>query len=90
MTAIEPTSRPTLNQLQVGDRIEVEHEVKVGSQSWTTRTVGVIERVERRRHGLHFRRNIDDKVYSDLLVLRLDDGQLSTLTIDEYTTLRKA
>lgn len=83
------TSRDELNALVPGDRIEVDHEVKVGQQVWRQVTVGQVERVERRRHGLHFRRNPDDKVYSDLVVLRLDDGSLTTLTIDEFTRLRK-
>ena len=58
------------------------------TKTWTTRTVGTVVRTERRRHGLHFRRNTDDKVFSDLIILKLDDGSLTTVTIDEYTELR--
>ena len=46
-------------------------------------------RCERRRHGLHFRRQLDDKVYSDVIVLKRDDGELTTVTMDEYTVLRR-
>lgn len=83
------TTRDAVNALQAGDRIEVTHEVKVGSQRWYSTTVGTVERIERRRHGLHFRRNPDDKVFSDLIVVRLDDDSLTTLTIDEFTVLKK-
>lgn len=69
--------------------MEIVHEVKVGQQRWNARTVGTVERIERRRHGLHFQRHFDDKVYSDLIVLRLDDGSLTTVTVDEFTTLRR-
>ena len=48
-----------------------------------------VERRERRRHGLHFRRNPDDKVYSDVLIIARDDGELTTVTMDEFTRLRK-
>jgi hypothetical protein len=89
VTTIERTTRGFVNALAPGDRIEVVHDVKVGSRSWTTTTVGVVERVERRRHGLHFRRNGDDKVFSDLVVLRGDDGTLTTVALDEYTQLRR-
>jgi hypothetical protein len=58
-------------------------------KSWETQTVGTVERFERRRHGLHYRRNLDDKVYSDLIVLKLADGSLTTVTLDEYSSLRK-
>ncbi|MEI8370222.1 MAG: hypothetical protein WCJ31_17460 [Planctomycetia bacterium] len=66
------------------------HGVQIGSSAaWSTTTVGKVLRRERRRHGLHFRRNPDDKVFSDVLILSRDDGELTTVTIDEYTQLRK-
>ena len=83
------TTRPRLNELEIGDEVEVMHEVKVGQRRWTTRTRGKVVRIERRRHGLHFRRNLDDKVFSDLLVLEQPDGSLTTVTIDEFTDLRR-
>lgn len=89
MSAIELTTRENLNHLQVGFRIEVLHQVKVGLKVWTTRTVGTVERVNRRRHGLHFRRNPDDKVFSDEIVLRQDDGSLTTVSIDEFTEVKR-
>jgi hypothetical protein len=90
MTKEEYESRILYEQLQPGDRVEVLHGVTVGSTAkWSTTTVGRVLRRERRRHGLHFRRNTDDKVYSDVLILARDDGELTTVTIDEYTRLRK-
>ena len=66
------------------------HGVTVGSTAtWSTTTVGKVLRRERRRHGLHFRRNTDDKVYSDVLILARDDGELTTVTIDEFTPIKK-
>jgi hypothetical protein len=90
MTPEEYQSRSLYEQLQPGDRVEVVHGVTVGSSAtWNTTTVGQVMRRERRRHGLHFRRNPDDKVYSDVLILSRDDGELTTVTMDEYTRLRK-
>lgn len=89
MPAIEPTTRDVLNTLQPGDRIEVIHQVKVGLKVWTTRTVGTVEHIGRRRHGLHFRRNLDDKVFSDEVTLRLDDGSVSALAIDEFSEVKR-
>ncbi len=85
----EAATRNLFSQLKPGDRIELVHEVKVGRKRWSTRTAGTVERTERRRHGLHFRRNMDDKVFSDLIVLKLPDGSLTTVTIDEFTELRR-
>jgi len=90
MTPEEYQSRTLYDQLQPGDRVEVVHGVTVGSSAtWSTTTVGRVLRRERRRHGLHFRRSPDDKVYSDVLILARDDGELTTVTIDEFTRLRK-
>ena len=90
MTPEEFLSRVLYEKLEPGDRIEVIHGVTVGSSAtWSTTTVGKVMRRVRRRHGLHFRRNPDDKVYSDVLILARDDGELTTVTMDEYTRLRK-
>jgi hypothetical protein len=77
-------------EIRPGDRIEVEHRVTVGATSWTTRTIGKVLRTERRRHGLGFRRNLDDKAYSDVILLVLPDGELSAVTMDEFTVLHPA
>lgn len=90
MNASETRTRLLFDELKPGDRVRLEHEVKVGQKTWTSALVATVERKERRRHGLHYRRNVDDKVFSDVLVLRHDDGELTTVTIDEFTVLTRA
>ena len=75
-------------QLQPGDRIELEHEVKVGFRSWRTKTTGEVVSAQRRRHGLRYQRNFDDKAFSDVIVLKREDGELTTVTLDEFSVLR--
>ena len=90
MAPDEHASRTLYNELVPGDQVEVVHGVTVGSSAaWTTTTTGRVLRRERRRHGLHFRRSGDDKVFSDVLILARDDGELTTITMDEYTRLKK-
>jgi hypothetical protein len=84
----ESELRELFRQLKTGDRVEVQHTVTVGPQSWTTTTQGVVLRAERTRHGLHFRRNFDDSVFSDMVVLQRPDGELTSVTLDEFTTIR--
>jgi hypothetical protein len=88
-TQAEAASRKLFTELNAGDRVEITHEVKVGSQRWMAKTIGTVVRCERRKHGLHFRRNLDDKVYSDVIILTREDGELTTITMDEYTILRR-
>ncbi|HEY2893822.1 MAG TPA: hypothetical protein VGJ16_06410 [Pirellulales bacterium] len=81
-------SRELFTRLRPGDRVEIVHEVKVGSsKTWKTTTVGTVVNTERRRQGLHFRRNLDDKVFADTIVLKRDDGELTSVTMDEFTEL---
>jgi hypothetical protein len=84
-----PAALETFASLQAGDRVEITHEVKVGFRRWNTKTVGIVVSKDRRRHALHYRRNFDDKVYSDIIILKRDDGELTTVTIDEFSELRK-
>jgi len=82
--------RELFDELKPGDRIEVQHTVTVGGDSWTTKTCGQVVRTERRRHGLHVHRKHDDRVFSDVILLELADGELTTVTMDEFTVLRRA
>jgi hypothetical protein len=79
----------TFEKLQPGDVVELTHEVKVGFRQWKSTTRGAVVACERRRHGLHIKRNPDDKVFSDVIILRRDDGELTTVTLDEFSQLRK-
>ena len=90
MPIASPETPLAFDELRDGDRVEIEHRVTVGMKNWTTRTQGTVVRTERRRHGLHFRRNVDDKVYSDVILLRLPDGEFTTVTMDEFTVVRPA
>jgi len=76
-------------ELKPGDKIELKHEVKVGFRSWDQTTTGEVVRTDRRRHGLHHDRNFDDKVYSDIIVLKRESGEITTVTLDEFSELKK-
>ncbi len=75
--------------LAPGDRVEVIHAVKVGFRHWTTVTSGMVVGKSRQRHSLQFRRGADDHVYRDILILRRDDGELTTVTLDAFTRLAR-
>jgi hypothetical protein len=79
-----------IDQLKSEDRVEVERVVTVGQKIWIDKTCGTVVRTERRRHGMHVQRNHDDKVYSDEILLELPDGELTTVAVDEFTTIRRA
>jgi hypothetical protein len=88
MTTSYSEIRAQFDELKVGDRVEVEHVVTVGQKRWTAKTCGTVVRTERRRHGAHFQRNPDDKVFSDTILLELPDGELTSVAVDEFSTIR--
>ena len=90
MTIDDAQTLELFKQLMPGDSVEVEHLVTVGNQQWTTTTRGTVVKTDRVRHGLHFRRNFDDKVFSNVIVLDMPDGERKWLTLDEFTQIRRA
>jgi hypothetical protein len=90
MISSEAATAFRFEELKPGDRIEVEQVVTVGTQRRTIKTMGTVVRTERSRHGLHFRRADDDKVFSDIILLELPDGELTSICVDEFTVIRRA
>lgn len=89
MTPQQQETLRVFETLQPGDRVELRHEVKVGFRGWQTTTMGTVVGADRRRHGLHYQRNFDDKAFSDVIILQREDGELTTVTLDEFSVLRK-
>ncbi len=73
-------------EIQPGDRVEVIHRLKIGFREHDTCTVGTVVKKERLEYG---ERNWDDKYWFDHLLLRKDDDELTSLTMDEYTQLTR-
>ncbi|HLA85336.1 MAG TPA: hypothetical protein VJL29_11125 [Thermoguttaceae bacterium] len=90
MSAAEGASATRFEELNPGDRITVVQTVTVGRRKETVTTAGTVVRTQRARHGLHFERNVDDKVFSDTILLELPDGELTTVAMDEFTVLKRA
>ena len=88
MNPMQAATLKVFETLKSGDRVELKHQVRVGFNEWQTTTIGTVVRAERRRHGLHHRRNNDDKVFSDLIVLKRENGELTTVTLDDFSELK--
>jgi len=73
--------------LKPGQRVKITQRIKVGLKIWQTEVTGVVERTERRRNGLHVKRNFDDRAFTDLILLKKDGGvaEETTVAMDEFT-----
>jgi hypothetical protein len=79
--------RTVFGGLKPGDRVRVTQRVRVGKRQWRSTVEGTVEATSRRLTGLHTDRARDDHVYVDALRLQRDDGEITTLTLDEFTDL---
>lgn len=79
--------RTQFGGLKPGDRVRVTQRVRVGKRQWRSTVEGTVEKTSRQLTGLHTDRARDDRVYVDALRLKRDDGEITTLTLDEFTDL---
>lgn len=75
---------------QPGQRVRVIQQVPHRDEVWTTTTEGVITRFEQAKTGSWFAHSKDDQLWLDRLELRLDDGEIVILNLDQYSRIEEA
>jgi hypothetical protein len=75
---------------QPGRRVRITQQIAQRDQAWTQTVEGVITRYQQARTGSWFAHAKDDQLWLDRLELRLDDGELVTLNLDQYTVIEDA
>jgi hypothetical protein len=70
-----------------GTRVRVTEQLPHRDRAFTNVVEGVITRFRQARTGSWFAHAKDDKLWLDRLELRLDDGELVVLNLDQYTVI---
>jgi hypothetical protein len=78
---------PIRKQLLPGARVTVTQQIPRRNSTWVDRTTGVIVEYSQKPTGSWFAHSKADKLWLDRLKLRLADGELMTLNLDEYTAV---
>jgi hypothetical protein len=73
------------NQLKPGTRVRVTQQIAARNYSLPTDVRGTVVQFEQKRTGSWFAHSKGDRLWLDRLVLRKDDGEISTLNLDEFT-----
>lgn len=73
--------------LAPGTRVRVVQQLPHVDRVWTTATEGVILRFRQAKTGSWFAHARDDRLWLDRLELRLDDGEIVTLNLDQYSVI---
>ena len=74
-------------QLVPGARVEVIQQIPHRDRVWTQTIKGTIVAYEQRPTGSWYAHSRQDKLWLDRLVIRKEDGEITTLILDEYSNL---
>ena len=74
---------------QPGRRVRVIQQMPHRDKSWSGTVEGIITRYRQAKTGSWFAHARDDQLWLDRLELRLDDGELTSLNLDQYTVIEE-
>ena len=74
---------------QPGRRVRVTQQLAQRDRVWTNTVEGVITRYQQSKTGSWFAHAKDDTLWLDRLEIRLDDGELVALNLDQYTVIQE-
>jgi len=73
------------SRLCPGARVKVTQQIAGRDYTWTSDVLGIVVSYEQKQTGSWFAHSRDDKLWLDRLTLRKEDGELTTLVLDEYS-----
>ena len=77
----------TRNRLKAGTRVRVQQQIAARDYSWTADIRGIIVQYEQKPTGSWFAHSKNDKLWLDRLTLKKDDGEITTLNLDEFSRI---
>ncbi|HYO11508.1 MAG TPA: hypothetical protein VER17_21270 [Tepidisphaeraceae bacterium] len=73
------------NQLKPGARVRVTQQIAARDYTWSADVRGTIVQFQQKQTGSWFAHAKNDKLWLDRLVIKKDDGEITTLNLDEYS-----
>jgi hypothetical protein len=86
---VNPELAALLRRLQPGQRIRITQTVRVGNQQWQTTVMGLFRRVDYLVTGLATDRVAEDDIVVPAVHFTKDNGELSSITLDEHTQIEE-
>ena len=72
-------------QLKPGARVKVTQQIPARDYAWSTAVVGTVVEYQQKQTGSWFAHSKGDHLWLDRLVIRKDDGEITSLNLDEYS-----
>lgn len=85
-----PTTPGPAPALAPGVRVKVTQQIAARNYTWLATTTGTIVEFRQKPTGSWFAHSKDDRLWLDRLVLRLDSGEVTVLSLDEYSIVEAA
>jgi len=78
---------PAMKQLVItpGMKVKVTQQIAARDYTWTTEILGTVLEYSQKETGSWYAHAKDDRLWLDRLKLQKEDGELTTLNLDEYT-----
>ncbi len=70
-----------------GTRVRVTQQLPQRDRSWQSTVEGALARYQQVKTGSWFAHAKDDQLWLDRLELKLDDGEIVVLNLDQYTVI---
>jgi hypothetical protein len=71
--------------LRPGVRVKVTQQIAARHYALTSDVTGTVVEYEQKQTGSWFAHSKNDKLWLDRLLIRKDDGELTTLNLDDYS-----
>ena len=86
---LDPAQAEVLRTLEAGQRIEIIQTLRVGSRTWEAAVGGVFRHMNYLATGLSTARVPEDDIIVPMLHFSKDNGELSSVAIDENSRVRR-
>ena len=72
-------------KLVPGARVKITQQIAARDYAWSSDVTGTVVEFQQEQTGSWFAHSKNDKLWLDRLLLRKDDGEMTTLILDDYS-----
>lgn len=76
---------PIENEIGPGRRVRIVQQIPQRDDVWTTEIEGEVVSFQQAKTGSWFAHSKDDRLWLDRLELRLDDGEITIVNLDQFS-----
>jgi len=78
---------PICQQLLPGVKVRVTQQIAARDYAWASQVSGTVVNFQQKPTGSWFAHGKNDKLWLDRLTLKKDDGEITTLNLDEFSAI---